>query len=220
MPQKRKACEAIFERVVREEGQHLLGWRTVPIVRQRMRRHRAPGACRRFARSSSARGSAIADDERRSSASSTSFASASTNGALAMCLASGELFYVCSLSPRRSSTRASSSRTRFREFYPDLIDPGDDDRARDGASAVLDQHVPELGPRASVPLHRAQRRDQHAARQHQLDARAREAVRLADCSATTSRRSCRSSSPTAATRRCSTIASSCWCAPAARCRTR
>ncbi len=30
-----------------------------------------------------------------------------------------------------------------------------------------------------VPLHRAQRRDQHAARQHQLDARARGAVRVA-----------------------------------------
>ena len=35
-----------------------------------------------------------------------------------------------------------------------------------------------------------QRRDQHAARQRQLDARPREHVRLATCSATTSRRSC------------------------------
>ena len=28
---KRNACEEIFERVVREEGQRLLGWRTVPV---------------------------------------------------------------------------------------------------------------------------------------------------------------------------------------------
>ena len=52
-------------------------------------------------------------------------------------------------------------------------------RARDGASALLDQHLPKLGPRASVPLHVAQRRDQHAARQYQLDGRARETVFVA-----------------------------------------
>src|SRR5205823_2056552 len=28
---KREACEAIFEQVVREEGQRVLGWRTVPV---------------------------------------------------------------------------------------------------------------------------------------------------------------------------------------------
>ena len=46
------------------------------------------------------------------------------------------------------------------------------------------------------------------------------AVRVASCSATTSRRSCRSSIRTASTRRCSTTRSSCSCWPAARCRTR
>ena len=46
------------------------------------------------------------------------------------------------------------------------------------ALALLDEHVPELGARAPVPLHRPQRRDQHAARQRQLDARARVAARL------------------------------------------
>ena len=43
------------------------------------------------------------------------------------------------------------------------------ERARAGAPALLDQHVPDLVAGASVPLHRAQRRDQHAARQRQLD---------------------------------------------------
>ena len=37
------------------------------------------------------------------------------------------------------------------------------------APALLDEHVPDVGPRAPVPLHRAQRRDQHAAGQPQLD---------------------------------------------------
>ena len=54
----------------------------------------------------------------------------------------------------------------------------DQDRARARPLALLDQHVPELGARAPVPLHRPQRRDQHAARQRQLDARARVAARL------------------------------------------
>ena len=46
------------------------------------------------------------------------------------------------------------------------------DASGDGALALLDEHVPELGPRAAEPLHVAQRRDQHAARQRELDARA------------------------------------------------
>ena len=43
---------------------------------------------------------------------------------------------------------------------------------------LLHQHVPELGARAPVPDDRPQRRDQHAARQRQLDARARVAAAL------------------------------------------
>ena len=58
--------------------------------------------------------------------------------------------------------------------------------------ALQHEHVPVLAAGPPVPLHRPQRRDQHAARQHQLDARARGAVPLRACSATTSRRSCRS----------------------------
>ena len=53
---------------------------------------------------------------------------------------------------------------------------------QDGAGArplaLLDEHVPELGARPPVPLHRPQRRDQHAARQRELDAGARVAARL------------------------------------------
>ena len=41
-----------------------------------------------------------------------------------------------------------------------------------GAPALLDQHLSDLGSGASVPPDRAQRRDQHRARQRQLDPRA------------------------------------------------
>ena len=84
-----------------------------------------------------------------------------------------------------------------RAVFPGSERPADGDGAGAGALALQHQHVPELGPRASVPLPRAQRRDQHAARQHQLDARARGAVPDATRSATTCARSCRSSIRTA-----------------------
>ena len=50
------------------------------------------------------------------------------------------------------------------------------DRARAGAPALQHQHVPLLGARPAVPLPRPQRRDQHPARQPQLDARPRVAA--------------------------------------------
>ena len=61
--------------------------------------------------------------------------------------------------PRRSAQHLlpGSARSGLRE------------RARADAPALLDQHVPDLVARASLPHDRPQRRDQHAARQQQLD---------------------------------------------------
>ena len=49
-----------------------------------------------------------------------------------------------------------------------------EERARARALALLDEHVPELGARASLPRDLPQRRDQHGDGQRQLDARPRE----------------------------------------------
>ena len=49
----------------------------------------------------------------------------------------------------------------------------DDERDRDRALPVLHQHLPGLAAGPPVPLHRAQRRDQHRPRQPQPDARPR-----------------------------------------------
>ncbi len=70
-------------------------------------------------------------------------------------------------------------------FYPGPGRPGVHNASGDGPLAVLHQHVPQLGPRPAAPVHEPQRRDQHAARQHQLDARPRRRGRAASCSATT-----------------------------------
>ena len=55
--------------------------------------------------------------------------------------------------------------------------PAHGDGAGAGALPVQHQHLPELGPRAPLSLHRPQRRDQHRPRQRELDARARGAFR-------------------------------------------
>ena len=57
------------------------------------------------------------------------------------------------------------------KYYPDLRDADDDDGAGAGAFAVFHEYISELGSRASESLHRAQRRNQHVARQRKLDAR-------------------------------------------------
>ncbi len=87
-----------------------------------------------------------------------------------------------STSPRsaagRSSTRGCSTRPSCCTFYPDLRRRACRERHRHGPLALLHQHLPVLEPGPPVPLHLPQRRDQHAARQHQLDARPRVDVPL------------------------------------------
>ena len=101
-----------------------------------------------------------------------------------------------------------------RPARPDLrVGPG----AR--ALALLDQHVPELAAGPPVPLPLPQRRDQHAGRQPQLDARPRGAARDVARSRATCRASTRSARRGRATRPASTRCSSCCTSAGARCRT-
>ncbi len=96
----------------------------------------------------------------------------------------------------RSSTRGCSSPRSCRRSSPTSST-----RASSRALAMVHsrfshEHVPDLGARAPVPLHLPQRRDQHAARQRQLDARPREPVRVEALRRRPQRRSCPSSTPT------------------------
>ena len=74
-----------------------------------------------------------------------------TNEAAAMRLGDGELFYVCSLSSSTLVYKGQLISYQIPRFYPDLVDPADEDRARDGASAVLDQYVSRAGI-ALIPI--------------------------------------------------------------------
>ena len=85
----------------------------------------------------------------------------------------GKIFYVCSMSSRTIVYKGMLVATQMRRFYLDLNDAAVGDGARPRALALLHQHHALLGARAPQPLHHPQRRDQHPARQRELDPRAR-----------------------------------------------
>ena len=104
-------------------------------------------------------------------------------------------------------------------YYKDLHDPRFESGAGAGAPALLDQHLPVLEAGASLPDGRPQRRDQHAARQRQLDGGAPGLGRFRRCSATTSRSCGRSPMRASRTPPASTTRSSSWSRAATRSRT-
>ena len=94
-------------------------------------------------------------------------------------------FYIVSLSCEDAHLQGHADGEQIEPMFPDLADPDARVGAGARAPALQHEHVPVVAAGAPVPLHRAQRRDQHAARQHQLDARARRAAASRPCSATT-----------------------------------
>ncbi len=117
---RREACERIYERIVQEEGQRFLGWRTVPTDPTQcgdIARHGLPAVRQIFI----ARGDAVADQEaferklyvirKRVSA-----------AAAQLQLADGELFYTCSLSSSTIVYKGQLISWQIPRFYPDLVD--------------------------------------------------------------------------------------------------
>ena len=90
----------------------------------------------------------------------------------ALKLAHGKEFYVPTMSARTVCYKGMLLRLPGRGVLPRSEGHARRIGACPRASALLDQHLPQLGPRASIPHDLPQRRDQYAARQHQLDPRA------------------------------------------------
>jgi glutamate synthase (NADPH) large chain len=118
---KREACEAVFEHMVRDEGQHVLGWRTVPaddtqcgvIARQGL-----PAIRQIFI----GKGSGVSDEaalERKLYV----IRKRVTNEAARIKLDEGELFYICSLSSLTIVYKGQLISHQIPKFYPDLLDP-------------------------------------------------------------------------------------------------
>ena len=94
-------------------------------------------------------------------------------------LSERKYFYIPSLSANTLIYKGMLSGRPDRDHVPGRDGPARRVGAGPGPPALLDQYVPVLAARASVSLHRPQRRDQHAARQYQLDAGARGPLPLA-----------------------------------------
>ena len=97
-----------------------------------------------------------------------------------------------------------------RDDVPGSDRSGDGVGARAGAPALQHQYISVVAARPPLPFCRPQRRDQYPARQHQLDEGARSAAALRRPRPRARARSCRSSARAGATRRSSTTSSSSW----------
>ncbi|HTY56052.1 MAG TPA: hypothetical protein VMB26_12665, partial [Candidatus Binataceae bacterium] len=119
---ERQLCEKIAERVVHEEGQRLLGWRTVPIIESNcgvIARRALPFIRQIFI---GAQGPLVEDGEalerklyvirRRIE-----------NEVRAAHLRQADLFYICSLSSRTLVYKGQLISTQIPQFFPDLLDP-------------------------------------------------------------------------------------------------
>jgi glutamate synthase domain-containing protein 2/glutamate synthase domain-containing protein 1/glutamate synthase domain-containing protein 3 len=118
---ERNLCEEIFERVVREEGQRMLGWRSVPVVESAcgdIARRGMPAIRQIFI----GRSEEIEDTDalerklyviRKRVESEVSAAD----------LRQQELFYVCSLSSITLVYKGQLISTQVPEYFTDLLDP-------------------------------------------------------------------------------------------------
>lgn len=120
-PHKREACEAVFEQVVREEGQHVLGWRTVPVDDSQcgvIARQGLPAIRQIFIGKSS-----DLSDEAALERKLYVIRKRVTNEAARIKLDEGELFYTCSLSSLTIVYKGQLISHQIPRFYPDLLDP-------------------------------------------------------------------------------------------------
>ena len=152
-------------RRVEAEGQRVLGWRDVPVDGRARRRDRA--AASRRASGSSFIGAADGLDQ-------DAFERKLYVIRRVAELAAGPDLVIPSFSSRTLVYKGMLTAPQLAALLPRPARRADRERARARPLALLDEHVPELGARAPVPHDRAQRRDQHAARQRRTGCGARE----------------------------------------------
>ncbi len=168
-PSHRLLAEGILERIAREEGLTVLGWRDTPVnvdAIGRVARASQPYIEQIFIRGAS--GMTQDELERklyvvRKRAESEIAASD---------LPDKNFFYIPSLSSRTIIYKGLLLAPQIAEFYNELTDPDAVSALMPGASAVFHQHFSLLATGASLPLPVSQRRNQYGPRECELDARA------------------------------------------------
>ncbi len=120
-PQRRHACEMALERIVSEEGQRLLGWRTVPVDESacgQIARRAMPAVRQVFI----GRGGATPDVdsfERKLYV----IRKRAFNEIERLGVKEPDLFYFCSLSAATVVYKGQLISHQIPKFYPDLLDP-------------------------------------------------------------------------------------------------
>ena len=177
----RAHCERVWARCLKEEGLELIGWRSVPVENgclSDMVRDVEPVHRHVFVR----RPASMTDQEEFER--HLYIVRKIVSNAIHDAYKGRDIgHYTVSL-----STRTLVYKGMFLSYPGEGLLQGSLRSAPDvgtGARppALLDQHLPILEARASLPDGRAQRRDQHAARQRQLDGGARRRPYLRRCSA-------------------------------------
>ena len=166
-PDLLEQCEEITLQACRAEGLRILGWRDVPVTADALghsARAALPVMRQLFVAAIGLDGAAL---ESRLLVLRRVIERAALAAGIGR-----ETFHWSSLSSRTLIYKGMLTAAQLAGFYPDLRDAAARLVARARARAVLHQRPPPLGPRPAVPDVRAQRRDQHPARQRELDARA------------------------------------------------
>ncbi len=167
--ERRAELEALLERTVEAEGQRVVAWRDVPVDKDYV------GITANFFAPYVKQLVVAASDELASDP--DAFERKLYVIRRVAEIAAGPDLVVPSFSSRTIVYKGMLTSPQLLGYFPDLQDERFESALAPRPLALLHQHVPELGARAPVPDDRPQRRDQHAARQRQLDARARVAAR-------------------------------------------
>ena len=176
LPQDGEARELAigqFEHFIRVEGQQLIGWRDVPIDTTGLGEAvlaEMPVIRQAFV----GRGAACKDQdafERKLLVIRKQTQNPLEELADKYGLPSLTDFYMPSFSTRTVVYKGLLLAHQVGTFYQRPDEPAGGVGAGAGAPAVLHQHLPVLAAGAPLPVHRPQRRDQHRARQRQLDER-------------------------------------------------
>ena len=150
-PRRAAIVEAIIEEVVAEEGQMLLGWRDVPVDHSRPRRERQADRARPSPDLHRPR-RATSPTRTRSSASCSSCARSSPTASTTWPTRATRRASIRSRCRRRTIVyKGMLLATPARRLFQGPARPAVRDRARARAPALLDQHLPDLAARPSLP---------------------------------------------------------------------
>ena len=150
---RREIMDVYVEEAARE-GMRVLGWRDVPTDNSTLGVSVKPTEPRHM-QVFIARARENADATTNSSAGSTSCARPSPACSTSAASARRPAIIRSSISCRTVIYKGMFLADQLGTYYPDLHDAGFRKRARAGASALLDQHVPDLVAGASLPHDRA-----------------------------------------------------------------